>query len=261
MADSDFSGKVVVVTGGASGIGRAIAEAFAAAGARLAVMDVNHEETAGLLEALPGEGHLCVTGDVGVEEDLRFFAGKVVECFGCVDVLVNNACIMRRGILSGCSYEDFNEVLRVGVSAPYMLSSLFRDYFSRGASVVNIASTRAFMSQKDTESYSAAKGGLIALTHALAMSLAPRGVRVNSISPGWIDTGAFGTLTREDALQHPSGRAGVPADMVKGVFFLCLSGFVNAENLVIDGGMTRMMVYHGDEGWTFRPEGRTPEIS
>lgn len=171
-----------------------------------------------------------------------------------MDVLVNNACITRRGILSGCSYEDFNEVLRVGVSAPYLLSLLFRNHFSRGASIINIASTRASMSQKDTESYSAAKGALVSLTHALAMSLAPFGVRVNSISPGWIDTGAFGPLSREDALQHPAGRAGTPEDIVQAVFFLCRSGFVNAENLVIDGGMTRMMVYHGDEGWTFRPE-------
>ena len=212
------------------------------------------EETASLLEELPGEGHLCVTGDAGVEEDVRFFAEKVLEHFGRVDVLVNNACITRHGILSGCSYEDFNEVLREGVAAPYLLSLLFRDHFSRGASIVNIASTRASMSQKDTESYSAAKGALISLTHALAMSLAPLGVRVNSISPGWIDTGAFGALSPEDGLQHPSGRVGTPEDIVQAVFFLCRSGFVNAENLVIDGGMTRMMVYHGDEGWTFRPE-------
>ena len=254
MMDVDFSGSAVVVTGGAGGIGRAIAEACAAAGARVAVLDVKHEETASLLEELPGEGHLCVTGDAGVEEDVRFFAEKVLEHFGRVDVLVNNACITRHGILSGCSYEDFNEVLRVGVAAPYLLSLLFRDHFSRGASIVNIASTRASMSQKDTESYSAAKGALISLTHALAMSLAPLGVRVNSISPGWIDTGAFGALSPEDGLQHPFGRVGTPEDIVQAVFFLCRSGFVNAENLVIDGGMTRMMVYHGDEGWTFRPE-------
>jgi len=215
---------------------------------------VKHEETASLLEELPGEGHLCVTGNAGVEEDVRSFAEKVLECFGRVDVLVNNACITRRGILSGCSFEEFNEVLRVGVSAPYLLSLLFRDHFSRGASIVNIASTRSSMSQKDTESYSAAKGALTSLTHALAMSLSPFGVRVNSISPGWIDTGVFGILSPEDAFQHPSGRVGSPEDIVKAVFFLCGSSFVNAENLVIDGGMSRMMVYHGDEGWSFHPE-------
>lgn len=110
------------------------------------------------------------------------------------------------------------------------------------------------MSQKDTESYSAAKGALTSLTHALAMSLSPFGVRVNSISPGWIDTGVFGVLSPEDASQHPSGRVGSPEDIVKAVFFLCGSSFVNAESLVIDGGMSRMMVYHGDEGWSFHPE-------
>ena len=181
----------------------------------MAVLDVKHEETASLLEELPGEGHLCVTGNAGVEEDVRSFAEKVLECFGCVDVLVNNACITRRGILSGCSFEEFNEVLRVGVSAPYLLSLLFRDHFSRGASIVNIASTRASMSRKDTESYSAAKGALTSLTHALSMSLSPFGVRVNSVSPGWIDTGLFGVLYPEDAFQHPSGRVGSPEDIVK----------------------------------------------
>lgn len=261
MIDSGFAGRTVVVTGGACGIGRAVAEAFATEGARVAVLDVRHEETVRLLENLPGEGHLCVTADVGVEEDVRFFAEKVLEHFNQVDVLVNNACMMRRGILSGCSYEDFNEVLRVGVAGPYLLSLLFRDHFRRGGSIVNIASSRALMSQKDTESYSAAKGALVSLTHALAMSLASRGVRANSISPGWIDTGAAASLSREDALQHPSGRVGMPEDVVRGVFFLCRSGFVNGENLVIDGGMTRMMVYHGEEGWMFRPEAQGPELS
>ena len=189
-----------------------------------------------------------MTGNAGVEEDVRSFAEKVLECFGRVDVLINNACITHRGILSGCSFKEFNEVLRVGVSAPYLLNLLFRDHFSRGASIVNIASTRASMSRKDTESYSAAKGALTSLTHALSMSLSPFGVRVNSVSPGWIDTGLFGVLYPEDAFQHPSGRVGSPEDIVKAVFFLCGSSFVNAENLVIDGGMSRMMVYHGDEG-------------
>jgi NAD(P)-dependent dehydrogenase (short-subunit alcohol dehydrogenase family) len=160
-------------------------------------------------------------------------------------------------------------VLDVGVTAPYLLTSLLLPLFQPGASVVNIASTRAFQSQADTESYSAAKGGILALTHALAVSLAHR-VRVNAVSPGWIDTtawqgmpvktggGNLPALSLADAAQHPANRVGQPADIVRTVMYLCHpdNSFVTGQNLTVDGGMSVQMVYHGDEGWRYVPTQR-----
>lgn len=163
----------------------------------------------------------------------------------------------RKGILTGCGFDDFNYVLKLGVTAPYMLSLLFKKYFNNGAAIVNISSTRAFMSQPDTESYTAAKGGISALTHALSVSLSGR-VRVNCISPGWIDTSAFQDteiddpqFSSEDLSQHPAGRIGLPKDIAKAVLFLCSedASFITGQNITIDGGMTKQMVYHGDHGW------------
>jgi NAD(P)-dependent dehydrogenase (short-subunit alcohol dehydrogenase family) len=153
-------------------------------------------------------------------------------------------------------------VLRIGVTAPYMLAKLFRDSFAPGASIINIASTRAFMSQADTESYSAAKGGISALTHALSASLSGR-VRVNAISPGWIDTGAFQAIpampkhSEEDERQHPAGRVGKPEDIAALALFLASAdaGFITGQNFIVDGGMTAQMVYHANHGWSFTPDG------
>ena len=159
-----------------------------------------------------------------------------------------------RGV-EDCSYEDFEYALKVGVTAPFYLSKLFLPYFKKGASIVNISSSRDRMSQPGTESYTAAKGGISALTHALAVSLAGR-VRVNSISPGWIDN-AFTVYEGPDAIQQPSGRVGDPDDIANMVLYLCsdMSGFITGENICIDGGMTKQMIYHGDHGWTLADKG------
>lgn len=253
-----FQQKVAIVTGGANGIGRCIVESFAAKGCYTAFLDTDSEAGKRLLARLPGtsEHHLFFSGDAGKKEHLENFAQQVIRKFGEIDFLINNVCFSRKGILSGCSYEDFCEVLNAGVAAPYFLAKLFRSRFRKGAAIVNIGSTRAFLSQKDTESYTAAKGGITALTHALAMSLS--GVaRVNCISPGWIDTGAYHDDDYEpayspaDMAQHPSGLVGVPHDIARAVLFLCApdSDFINGENLTIDGGMTKRMIYAGDEGW------------
>lgn len=180
---------------------------------------------------------------------------RVIEKYGRIDFLINNACISKGGILSDCSFGDFNYVLRLGVTAPYMLAKLFLRHFSSGASIVNISSTRAFMSQPDTESYTSAKGGITALTHALSISLAGR-VRVNSISPGWIDTtraDKASDFSEEDKLQHPAGRIGTPQDIADMVLFLCSdkAGFITGENIIIDGGMSKQMIYHNDCGWRY----------
>ena len=230
----EFENKVVVVTGGARGIGKCICEQFEKEGARVCVID--------LIE----NGYF--TGDLADRETLERFARKVIADFGRVDVLVNNAAPLSRGI-SEASYEDFEYALRVGVSAPFYLSKLFMPYFGNGASIVNISSSRDRMSQPQTETYTAAKGGIAALTHALAVSLAGK-VRVNSISPGWIDT-AYTVYEGADALQQPAGRVGNPLDIAHMVLFLCSekAGFITGENICIDGGMTKQMIYHADFGW------------
>ena len=151
--------------------------------------------------------------------------------------------------IEGGSYEDFEYALKVGVTAPFYLSKLFALHFAEGASIVNISSSRDRMSQPNTESYTAAKGGISALTHALAVSLAGK-VRVNSISPGWIDT-SYTVYEGPDAIQQPAGRVGNPPDIANMVLYLCsdMAGFITGENICIDGGMTRQMIYHDDFGW------------
>ena len=235
--------KNAVVTGGAGGIGKVIVETLIAEGWRVAVIDCIWRCTTTPLQ---------FTGDIGKQSDLEAFAEFANRAFPeGVDLLVNNAMGSHGGILGGCSFEDFDRTLRVGVVAPYYLTSLLLSRFRPGASVVNIASTRAMMSQADTESYSAAKGGIVALTHALAASLAGR-VRVNAISPGWIDT-TGGGHDAADLAQHTSGRVGTPDDIARAVMFLADSrnDFINAQNLVIDGGMTKLMIYHNDGGWKY----------
>ena len=231
-----FTNKVAVVTGGAKGIGRAIVQEFRKAGAAVCVIDL-----------LPNE---YFVGDVSDKAALETFARKVIAEHGHVDYLLNNALPLMKGI-DECSWEEFNYALRVGVTAPFYLTKLFAPHFAPGASVVNISSSRDRMSQPQTESYTAAKGGISALTHAMAVSLAGK-ARVNSISPGWIETGDT-VWTGPDADQQPAGRVGNPLDIANMVLFLCSdkAGFITGENICIDGGMTRQMIYHNDFGWTF----------
>ena len=231
----DFKNKVAVVTGGARGIGKCICEKFREAGATVCVIDL-----------LPND---YFVGDLADKATLERFAEKVISDFGHVDYLINNAAPKSCGITNG-SYEDFEYAQRVGVTAPFYLSKLFAPYFAEGASIVNISSSRDRMSQPETESYTAAKGGISALTHALAVSLAGK-VRVNSISPGWIDNN-YTVYEGADAVQQPCGRVGNPPDIANMVLYLCsdMAGFITGENICIDGGMTKQMIYHGDHGWS-----------
>jgi len=233
-----FRNKVVVITGGSGGVGKCIRDEFEKAGAIVCFIDIVENP--------------YFVGDIGDETVLRRFAEKVISEHGRVDCLINNAPPLFKGIQE-CTYEEFNYALRVGVSAAFLLAQLFMPYFTTGASIVNLSSSRDRMSQPQSESYAAAKGGISALTHALAVSLAGK-VRVNSISPGWIDTN-FTTYEGPDAIQQPAGRVGNPLDIANMVLYLCSdkAGFITGENICIDGGQTRLMIYHNDFGWTYHP--------
>ena len=234
MQTDTFKDKVVIVTGGANGIGLCIADEFRKEGAVVYVIDKQ-------------EGEHFV-GDISKNEVLEAFASDVLVKHSRVDIIINNALPLMKGI-DECSYEEFQYALSVGVTAPFYLVKLLMPNLAEGASIINISSSRDRMSQPQTESYTAAKGGIAALTHALAVSLAGR-VRVNSISPGWIDT-THSVYDGPDATQQPAGRVGNPLDIANMVLFLCSdkAGFITGENICIDGGMTRQMIYHGDNGW------------
>lgn len=230
-----FKDKIVIVTGGAQGIGKCIADEFRKEGAAVCVIDKQ-------------EGDHYV-GDISKQEVLEAFAQDVLQKYGHVDIIVNNALPIMRGI-DECSYDEFAYALSVGVTAPFYLEKLLKDHLGEGASIINISSSRDRMSMPQTESYTAAKGGIAALTHALAASLAGK-ARVNSISPGWIDTD-YTVYEGPDATQQPAGRVGNPVDIANMVLFLCSdkAGFITGENICIDGGMTKLMIYHGEHGWT-----------
>lgn len=229
-----FIGKVAVITGGANGIGKCIAEEFKKNGAEVVIID-----------KAPGEHFV---GDIADKSVLETFVENVIKKYGNIDYLINNALPLMRGI-NECSYEEFQYALSVGVTAPFYLAKLFMPHFNNDGSIINISSSRDRMSQPQTESYTAAKGGISALTHALAVSLAGK-VRVNSISPGWIDT-SYNVYDGADAVQQPAGRVGNPMDIANMVLFLCSdkAGFITGENICIDGGMTKLMIYHDDNGW------------
>lgn len=231
----EYKDKVAIVTGGAHGIGKCIAEELGKRGACVEIIDVR-------------EGDHFV-GDISKKEVLEAFADGIISRYGKVDYIINNAMPLMKG-LDECTWEEFQYALAVGVTAPFYLVKLLAPYLADGASVVNISSSRDRMSQPQTESYTAAKGGIAALTHALAVTLRGK-ARVNSISPGWIDTD-FTEYDGADAMQQPAGRVGNPLDIANMVLFLCSdkAGFITGENICIDGGMTRQMIYHGDYGWS-----------
>ena len=234
--------KVVLITGAGHGIGAATAMRLSHEGWKVVLADVDSAMLGNV--AKPTNG-LAVTCDVGVEEDVQRLIDTSLDQFGRIDAIVSNAGINPRGPLSELSLETWNRVLAVNLTAAFLLARAAEQALraAKGAMVL-ISSTRAHMSEPDTLPYSASKGGLVALTHALAMTLAPD-VRVNCISPGWIDTGKSGPLTPEDHAQHPVGRVGQTEDIAAAVAYLLSdgAGFITGAELIIDGGMTRKMIY------------------
>lgn len=231
----EFKDKVVVKTGSAHGIGRAVKQAFLDQSAIVCGIDRN-----------PGE---FFQGDVAEQTVLEQFARRVLERHSQIDFLINNAPPATLGI-DQADYQSFEAALRVGLVAPFYLSKLFRSSFNPRGAIVNLSSTRDRLSQPQTESYTAAKGGLRALTHSLAISLAPD-IRVNAIAPGWINT-AEESLSRPDMRQQPVGRVGLPEDVAELILFLCSqkSAYLTGQTIVLDGGMSKQMIYHGAEGWS-----------
>jgi NAD(P)-dependent dehydrogenase (short-subunit alcohol dehydrogenase family) len=236
---------VALVTGAAKGIGRAIARHLFAEGWSLGLIDL---PKTGLRRAFPKSTRKIVLleGDVADEDTAKRAAKAVAEKFGRLDGLVSNAGFMIRKPIRQLTLTEWRRVIDVNLTASFLLARASEKLLrkSNGA-IVTIASTRALMSEPNTESYSASKGGLVALTHALAVSLGPD-IRVNCVSPGWIETKDYGALRQKDHLQHPAGRVGKPEDIAQIVAWLLdreKSGFVTGANFVVDGGMTRKMIY------------------
>jgi len=249
-----ISGKIAVVTGGAQGIGKAIATKFLMEGARVAIAEIDVEagnETSEELKHL-GEIHFVQT-DVASEEDVKAMIAGTVERFGSIDILVNNAGVMIYNPISQLTLEEWNRVIGVNLTGMFLCSKYAAPYLAENnGAIINISSTRALMSEPDTEAYSTSKGGVISFTRALAVSLGPD-IRVNCISPGWIEVREWRKsryrvlpdLSDADHEQHPAGRVGDPMDVAKAALFLAdpENSFITGENIVIDGGMIRKMIY------------------
>lgn len=241
--------KTAIITGAANGIGRAIAAAYADSGYHVFLADIDVENGSNVAAQLLDKGNLAdfIETDVSKSMSLKLLIEQVMSTTGSLDVLINNAGVSEFCPPEELPVERWDYILNTNLRASFLLTRLAADEMKKsgGGSVVNIASTRALMSEKNSEAYAASKGGLLALTHAMALSFAEESIRVNCISPGWIHTGEYTSLREIDHKQHPSGRVGKPEDIARACLFLTNpeNDFINGENVVIDGGMTRKMIY------------------
>ncbi|MFJ5764593.1 SDR family NAD(P)-dependent oxidoreductase [Lysinibacillus sp. NPDC093210] len=245
-----FENAVVVVTGGAQGIGKGVVLAYAKSGAKVVIADVNVECGKQLEQEMHGQGYsaLFVETDVTKEQDIISLMQQTVQHFGTISILINNAGKFQPVSPYDITFAQWHDILQTNLTSVLFCSreaaKIMRTN-ENGGSIVSLASTRAFMSEPDTEAYAASKGGIVALTHALARSLGPDQIMVNCISPGWIETEDYEQLRSIDHAQHLSGRVGMPEDIAQACLYLTnpANRFVTGINLTVDGGMTKKMMY------------------
>jgi NAD(P)-dependent dehydrogenase (short-subunit alcohol dehydrogenase family) len=244
---NEFKGKTVIVTGGASGIGLSIAESFARNEANVVIADIDEMKGKQLEDRLnqTGLNSLFIKTDVKNEAEIMELITKSFELFGSIDILINNAGISKFHSFFDLSVEMWDDVINTNLRSVFLCSREASKLMKKGSCIINISSTRATMSESGTEAYSASKGGIRAITHAMASTLAVKGIRVNCISPGWIETGNYENLREIDHKQHFSNRVGKPEDIARTCLFLAhpKNDFITGENISVDGGMTRKMIY------------------
>lgn len=245
-----FQNKVVIVTGAAQGIGKEVATQYAKSGAKVVLADLNEQLGEAINDDLKEQGYntTFVKTDVRQEADIMNLMKTTVERFSTIDILINNAGVFKICSPLDLDIDSWDDVINTNLRSVFLCSREAAKYMrlnQNGGAIVSMASTRAFMSEPNTESYAATKGGIIALTHALASSLIPNKIRVNCISPGWIETGEYEKLRPIDHQQHFSGRVGQPIDIAKACFYLTdeRNDFVTGTNITVDGGMTKKMIY------------------
>lgn len=241
--------KICFVTGGAHGIGESIVRAFYKEGAKVTFCDTDKEKSERLCAELPGT--LFFQTDISDEEALLQTMQHVYNELGDIDIVINNAGISKFSPLTETGIDEFDSIIRINLRPVFITSremAIHRNTEEgkkKYGRIINMSSTRYLQSEAGTEGYSASKGGITSITHALAISLSEYNITVNCISPGWIDTGHYGELSPEDHRQHPSGRVGVPEDIARVCLFLAMpeNDFINGQNIVVDGGMTKKMIY------------------
>lgn len=244
-----YQNKTVIVTGAGNGIGSVVAAHYAREGATVALWDRDAEGLRNIQASLEKEGYKVISRviDLANPDEIVLGIEEERESLGSIDILINNAGLGKAASPYELAVDDWDYVLNTNLRGTFLCAreaAKIMKQIGKGA-IVNIASTRALMSEPDTEAYAASKGGILALTHALAISLGPDHITVNSISPGWIETGDYGQLKPTDHAQHPAGRVGKPEDIARACLYLTSpdNDFITGANLVIDGGMTRKMIY------------------
>lgn len=245
--EEKFKGKSIIITGGANGIGEGIAIAFGKLGAIVFIADVNEQKGNRVVKQIEENGGRAVfyKTDVSKEEDIINLIRSVIDNIGRLDILINNAGISAFKPFLSLSTDEWDQVINTNLRSVFISSREAAKVMNNNGRIINMASTRAIMSEPNSEAYAASKGGIVSITHSLAASLQPNGITVNCISPGWIHVDQNEELKETDHRQHWSNRVGKPEDIAKACIYLAdpENNFINGQNIIIDGGMTRKMIY------------------